>query len=98
MNIMRNTKAALVAALLAAGALAPVAATPAHAASVQFNSGNVAFGYSDGYWDRSHQWHRWPNTAARTDWRKTNKEHYYTHAHTHDKGGGWHDSDHWWEH
>jgi hypothetical protein len=99
MNIMRNTKAALVAALLAAGALAPVAITPAHAAvSVQFDSGSVAFGYSDGYWDRSHQWHRWPSTAARTDWRKNNKAHYYTHAHTRDKAAGWRDSDHWWGH
>lgn len=58
MNITRHTQAALVAALLAAGSLTPLATTAHAAVSVQFDSGNVAFGYSDGYWDRSHQWHR----------------------------------------
>jgi hypothetical protein len=97
MNIKGNTKAALVAALLAAGSLTPMVA--AHAAvSVQFDAGNVAFGYSDGYWDRSHQWHRWPSTAARTSWSKQNKAHYYSHAHTRDKGAGWRANDQWWGH
>jgi hypothetical protein len=97
MNIMRNTQAALVAALLAASALTPM--TAAHAAvTVQFDAGNVAFGYSDGYWDRSKQWHRWPSTAARTDWRAHNRTHYSSQAHTHANGWGWNDSNHWWEH
>ena len=96
MHIMRNTQAALIAALLATGAL--TVSPPAHAAvSVQFNSGSVAFGYSDGYWDRDHHWHRWPNRAARNDWRTHNHEHYYSHAHTHDRGAGWR-NDHYWEH
>jgi hypothetical protein len=95
-NIIRHTQAALVAALLAAGSLTPLA--PAHAAvAIQFDSGNVAFGYSDGYWDRAHHWHRWPNTAARNDWHAHNHAHYYTHNHTHDRGAGWR-SDHWWDH
>jgi hypothetical protein len=98
MNIMRNTQAALVAALLAAGALTPLTTTAHAAVSVQFDAGNVAFGYSDGYWDRSHQWHRWPSTATHTDWRAHNKAHYYSHAHTRDHASGWRDSDHWWEH
>lgn len=97
MNVTKNTLAALVAALLATGTLAPL--PKAHAAvSVQFDGGNVAFGYSDGYWDRGHQWHRWPSTAVRNDWHKQNGAHYYGHAHTHDRGAGWRDNDHYWEH
>ena len=96
MSIVRNTSAALVAALLAAGTL--TLAAPARAAvAVQFDGGSVAFGYSDGYWDRGNQWHRWPNAAARNDWRIHNREHYYRRTHTHDRGGGWRDRDHWWE-
>jgi hypothetical protein len=98
MNIVRNTQAALVAALLAAGSLTPLATTAHAAVSVHFDSGNVAFGYSDGYWDRSHQWHRWPNTAARTDWRTQNRGHYYGHSHSHDHASGWRENDHWWGH
>ena len=95
MNIKRNTLAALVAALLASGSLAPI--TAAHAAvSVQFDAGSVAFGYSDGYWDQGHKWHKWPNTSARNEWRTHNTAHYYSHAHSHDKAAGWHENDHWW--
>ena len=95
MRIVRNTQAALIAAVLAAGTLTPLTATHA-AVSVQFDAGSVAFGYSDGYWDRVHHWHRWPTTAARNEWRERNHEHYYTHAHTHDRGGGWRDNERWW--
>jgi hypothetical protein len=98
MNVLRNTQAALIAALLAVGTLGPLT-TPAHAAvSVQFDAGSVAFGYSDGYWDRDHQWHRWPTTAARNDWRTHNTGHYYGHAHSRDKAAGWRDNDRWWGH
>ena len=95
MSITRNVPAALIAALLAVGSL--TGAAPARAAvAVQFDSGNVAFGYSDGYWDRAHHWHRWPNRAARSDWREHNHEHYYSHAHTRERGAGWR-NEHWWE-
>jgi len=97
MNVLRSTQAALVAALLAAATLTPL--TRAHAAvSVQFDAGNVAFGYSDGYWDRDHHWHRWPSAAERNGWREHNRGHYYMHAHTHDRGAGWRENDHWWGH
>lgn len=97
MNIVRNTQAALVAALLAAASLTPMHA--AHAAvAVQFDAGSVAFGYSDGYWDRNHAWHRWPSSATRNNWRTQNHGHYYTHAHSHDKAAGWRENDHWWGH
>ncbi|HEY3917875.1 MAG TPA: hypothetical protein VGL83_08770 [Stellaceae bacterium] len=98
MNMKRGLQAVLIAAALSAGALAPLPIAQAADVSVQFNAGNVAFGYSDGYWDRAHAWHPWPNTAARTSWRKANTGHYYSRAHTRYKGAGWRDSDHYWEH
>ena len=51
----RTLQAALVAVALAAPAFAPIAARAD--VSVTFNSGSVAYGYNDGYWDRAHAWH-----------------------------------------
>jgi hypothetical protein len=98
MNLKRGLQAALIAATLSAGALAPMVAARAADVSVQFDAGNVAFGFTDGYWDRAHAWHPWPSPAVRTDWRAHNKGHYYAHGHTHYKSAGWRDSDHYWEH
>jgi hypothetical protein len=95
MSMVRTSQAALIAALLAAGTLTPLATTQA-AVSVHFDSGTVAFGYADGYWDREHRWHHWPNAAARHEWRERNREHYYSHVHTHDRGGGWRENERWW--
>ncbi|HLI19885.1 MAG TPA: hypothetical protein VKV32_02130 [Stellaceae bacterium] len=99
MNTKRGLLAVAVAAALSMGA-PPLLTSPARAAdvSVNFDAGNVAFGFTDGYWDRDHHWHRWPNASARNDWRAHNKAHYYSHAHTHYKSAGWRDQDHYWEH
>lgn len=98
MKMKRGLQAALIATAISAGALAPLGIAQAADVSVQFDAGNVAFGYSDGYWDRDHRWHRWPNAAARNSWQGENKGHYYAHSHTRYKAAGWHDSDHYWEH
>jgi len=47
--------AALVLSAVAAVANAPAAG----AATLSFNFGNVAMGYSDGYYDNGHHWHAW---------------------------------------
>ncbi len=55
-------KTALVALALAGGSF--IASHPALADNVTVAvgpAGGVAFGYSDGYWDRGHQWHAWRN-------------------------------------
>jgi hypothetical protein len=62
--------------LLAAGALltAGMAGTvPASAQpnSFSFRAGDVAIGYNDGYYDRSHRWHQWRN-AREHRWYRTN--------------------------
>ena len=97
MNMKRGLQAILIAASLAASALS---LSPARAAdvSVQFNAGNVAFGFTDGYWDRARVWHPWPSRQARLNWQARNRAHYYAVRHDHAPGWGWHDSDRYWEH
>jgi hypothetical protein len=87
----------LVAAAMALGAsaVAPLAAQAE--VSVTFNSGSVAYGYNDGYWDRSHAWHAWPNAQAQSDYRAHNAAHYYDKRHDADKNAGWR-GDNWWAH
>jgi len=56
--------------LLAAGALCASGLTstlPAAAAGFSFQVGDVAMGYRDGYYDRSHSWHSWRN-AREHNW------------------------------
>lgn len=91
----RTIQAALIAAALAAPAFAPLAAKAD--VSVTFDQGSVAYGYNDGYWDRSHAWHGWPNPAAQREWREHNAKHYYAWKHDRDRDMGWHE-DHWWDH
>lgn len=91
----RTILAVLVATALAAPAFAPVAARAD--VTVTFNPGVVAYGYQDGYWDRDHAWHAWPNQQAETDWRGHNTEHYYDYRHDRDQDMGWR-GDSWWDH
>lgn len=94
MRVKTITRAALVAALLsAAGTLAPT--MPAQAqVSVGFNVGNVAFGFSDGYWDRGHVWHPWPSPAAHRSFRARHPAHFRPHPHTRYRNAGW--GKRWW--
>jgi hypothetical protein len=59
--------------------------------------GNIAFGYNDGYWDRSHSWHTWNTPAEATQYRTENQSHYYDYKHDRD-GDGWREKDTWWDH
>lgn len=60
--------------------------------------GEVAFGYSDGYWDRGHNWHAWGNDQDAARYRATNGAHYYNQRHDQDNNQGWHDNDRYWQH
>ena len=93
------TQAVLVAFALSLSAGTMAHVTPAQAAvGVTFDTGSVAFGYSDGYWDRGHAWHAWPNASAARDYRSHNKEHYYNQRHDKAPAKGWRETDHWWGH
>jgi hypothetical protein len=86
-------KIALLAAALVAGPV--VVSHSAKADHVTVSLGNIAFGYSDGYWDRDHHWHKWHNRHEAETWRAANADHYYDRPHSHEQGGGWRD-EHWW--
>lgn len=78
-----------------------VASAPAAAANVSIglSLGNAAYGYSDGYWDRDHQWHSWRNRAQARYYRAHNAEHYVSSRHDHDRNDhdqGWR-SERWWD-
>ena len=62
--------------------------------SVGFSASNVAFGFSDGYWDRRHAWHSWPSHGTRRSWGARYPAHYFPHPHTRYRHGGW--GNRWW--
>ena len=71
------------------------AANAADAFSFSFDTGNVAFAYSDGYWDRSHQWHSWRNTREAREYRTHYGYNYKASKHTRERNKGWrNDTDH----
>lgn len=57
---------------------------------VTFDPGNVAFGYTDGYWTRNHEWHNWEKPEYRETYRKHPGSHYYEWRHDRDHDMGWH--------
>lgn len=91
-------------ALLVAGtiALVPmVGGAPAQARAhvgVVLNVGDIAFAYRDGYWDRSHHWHRWRDRNERLRYRAAYASHYYDWNHGRNRDHGWRDRDRWWDH
>jgi hypothetical protein len=66
--------------------------------AVGVDGGGIAFGFNDGYWDRSHRWHGWRNREEAAQWRAENGAHYYAWRHTHRRYAGWRETDRWWEH
>ncbi len=90
----------LILAAAVVGAFATVSLTasmPAMAEgfSFSFDTGNVAYAYSDGYWDSGHTWHKWRNAQEAREYRARFSDHYTAHAHTRDKNQGWRgDNDH----
>ena len=66
---------------------------------VVMDFGNVAFGYSDGYWDRDHQWHRWHHQSDWRRYRHDYREHAYGWRHDRDRDDhdkGWREHDRYW--
>jgi hypothetical protein len=80
---------------------APLAAvTPAAArddVTVSIDPNSVAFGYSDGYWDREHHWHAWRNREEAEWYHQHYGEHYYDRKHDAEQDQGWRTADHWWD-
>ena len=76
----------------------PVTSSAPAFAAVDFSVslGNVAFGYSDGYWDRDHVWHAWRNKDEARYFREHYAEHYVDARHDRTRDQGWR-NERWWE-
>jgi hypothetical protein len=85
-NVMKTSLKVLLAAgvLCAAGATASV---PASAAGLSFRVGDVAMGYNDGYYDRSHSWHAWRNASEHRYYRSHYATNYRGMRHDRDHDG-----------
>jgi hypothetical protein len=96
--VKRRIEVAVVALALLGVPLAVGMPVPAHAdVHVSIDPGSVAFGYSDGYWDRDHRWHDWRNREE-TDWyREHYRDHYYNRKHDGEREQGWRSTDRWWD-
>jgi len=56
---------------------------------VVFNPGDVAYGYTDGYWTRDHVWHTWEKPEYVEVYRKYPGARYHEWVHTRDPDMGW---------
>jgi hypothetical protein len=83
----RTLKATAVAVALASVALFGTA----RAAEVVFDPGSVAYGYKDGYWTRSHEWHKWEKPEHVQVFRARPNAEYHEWAHDRDADLGWHE-------
>jgi hypothetical protein len=87
MNKLRRSTA-FVHAFSGAAALgvASAGATDVH---VTFALGNVAYGYTDGYWTRSHEWHASEKPEYVETYRKRPGARCYEYRHDRDADVGW---------
>jgi hypothetical protein len=75
----KNLKIALAATLLLGSVSA--GAGSANAAGIGFRIGDVSIGYSDGYYDTHHRWHRWARHEDMDAWRQAHAEGYHDWRH-----------------
>jgi hypothetical protein len=84
---MNKTLKAAVIALALTGATAIGVANAADV--IVFDPGTVAYGYNDGYWTRSHEWHAWAKPEDRAAYSKTETKYYHDWKHDRDTDQGW---------
>lgn len=93
----RTVEVAFVALVLLGSSLGT--ALPAAAeVNISVDPGSIAFGYSDGYWDRDHHWHAWRNRNDAEWYRSHDAQHYVDRRHDQEREQGWHGEDRWWDH
>ena len=56
---------------------------------ISVDMGGIAFGYSDGYWDNGHTWHRWNSRHDQRAYRDRSGSHYYSRNHDRYGHDGW---------
>lgn len=90
-------KKLLIATAIAGGLLASMGgASQAEARDrlmLSFDAGNVAFAYSDGYWDHDRRWHSWRSPYEARWYRDNYRHNYWNHRHSRAYNMGWRDMD-----
>lgn len=76
---------------LALAGVATIGISTAYAAdvSVTFDPGVVQYGYTDGYWTRTHEWRTWERPEHVEVYRKAPNAAYYEYRHDRDPDMGW---------
>ena len=85
----KTFKATAVAITLAAATAFGATAVLAADTVVTFDPGTVKYGYSDGYWTKTHEWHNWEKPEHVEVYRKTPDARYNDWVHTRDSNQGW---------
>jgi len=90
------TMAAMIVGAFTIGTMStPSSAIARDAFSFSFDTGAVAFAYSDGYWDRDRRWHSWRNAREAREYRASYGDRYRHRKHTRERNRGWRgDQDH----
>ena len=68
---------------------APQPAAARDTFSFSFNTGDVAFAYSDGYWDNNRNWHRWRNAREAREYRRSYGHNWHNWRHNRERNMGW---------
>lgn len=85
-------RVALLASAIAGGSLVvPTAASARDSFSIYAHSGDVAFAYSDGWWDNDHHFHHWRNHSEARWYQRRHRDDYNDWRHDRDRDHGWHD-------
>ena len=85
----KTFKSAAVAVMIAGVSALGIATAYAADVVVQFDPNTVQYGYHDGYWSRTHEWHAWEKPEYVEIYRKVPDAHYYEYDHTRDPNQGW---------
>jgi len=86
---MNRTLKATAIAFALAGAMAIGVGTAGAAEVITFDPGVVAYGYTDGYWTRAHEWHAWQQPEHMQVYRTRPGAEYHEWAHNRDPDMGW---------
>jgi hypothetical protein len=60
---------------------------------VNVEFGGIVYGYSDGYWDKTHSWHRWDNATQPARYKAERPGSYYNVRHNQELNDGWRGDD-----
>jgi hypothetical protein len=56
---------------------------------ISINFGDIAFGYSDGYWDNGHRWHAWNSDSDARAYRASHGSNFHSWRHDRNSDNGW---------